>query len=107
MKFPENLEHFVSNEIWTRAKSPPDWAHEYLVRDRVDGGLFEQAVRHVRTNGRTGRFYSREFTYFEVAGLVYWTMGAPVDETTILNRCRKEDTFEYRERAGTLPEPRR
>jgi hypothetical protein len=41
--------------------------------------------------------------YFEEAGLVYWTMGAPVEETTIINRCRREDTYEQREAAGTLP----
>ena len=37
------------------------------------------------------------------AGLVYWTMGSPLDETTIINRCRKEDSFEYRSRNGALP----
>ena len=51
-----------------------------------------------------GRFYSRTMTYFEEAGLFYWTMGAPIDETTIINRCRKEDSFEAREIAGRLPQ---
>jgi hypothetical protein len=36
---------------------------------------------------------------------VYWTMGAPVNETTIVNRCRSEDTYENRLLAGTLPSP--
>ena len=35
--------------------------------------------------------------------MVYWTMGAPLDETTIINRCRKEDTYEERLKRGTLP----
>jgi len=35
---------------------------------------------------------------------VYWTMGAPLEETTIINRCRKEDSFESRSKNGTLPE---
>jgi len=29
-------------------------------------------------------------------------MGAPLEETTIINRCRKEDTYEYRLLNGTL-----
>jgi hypothetical protein len=37
-------------------------------------------------------------------GLVYWTMGAPIEETTIINRCPKEGTYEYRLKMGTLPE---
>ena len=35
---------------------------------------------------------------------MYWTMGAPLEETTIINRCRKEDSFESRSMNGTLPE---
>ena len=38
--------------------------------------------------------------------MVYWTMGAPLAETIIINRCRKEDTYEERLRRGTLPESR-
>jgi hypothetical protein len=30
-------------------------------------------------------------------------MGAPLEETTIVNRCRKEDTHEVREAEGRLP----
>jgi hypothetical protein len=30
-------------------------------------------------------------------------MGAPLAETTIINRCKKEDSFDYRSRSGTLP----
>jgi hypothetical protein len=58
--------------------------------------LFERTVHHIRTAGYVGRFYRKQITYFEEAGLVYWTMGAAVEETTIINRCRKEDSFEAR-----------
>jgi hypothetical protein len=37
------------------------------------------------------------------AGPAYRTMGAPVAETTVVNRCRSEDTYESRLAAGTLP----
>ena len=81
----------------------PDWPHEYLVRKRVDGMLFEKLVQHLRANGYEGRFYQNKITYYEEDGFVYWTMGAPLDETVIVNRCRKEHTFEYRETHGELP----
>jgi hypothetical protein len=81
----------------------PEWPHEYIVRDRVDEALFVDLVRHIRTHGRSGRFYARELVYYEEAGLVYWTMGAPIDETTIINRCKSEDTYEARLASGTMP----
>jgi len=31
-------------------------------------------------------------------------MGAPVEETTIINRCLKEQTYEYRRDHNTLPQ---
>jgi hypothetical protein len=81
----------------------PEWPHEYIVRDRVDKALFEDLVRHIRAHGSEGRFYQRALIYYEEAGLVYWTMGAPVRETTIVNRCRSEDTYQSRLASGTLP----
>jgi hypothetical protein len=44
-----------------------------------------------------------KITYYDEDGLVYWTMGAPVEETTIINRCRKEQTYEYRLANDDLP----
>ena len=103
MTFPAHLRGFVDREAWTFAKTWPEWPHEYIVRKRSDETLFEDLVDYVRAHGRSGRFYERVIVYYEEAGLVYWTMGAPLAETVIVNRCRTEDTFESRLAAGTLP----
>ena len=102
-RLPGHLRRFVSDAHWTFAKTMPAWPHEYLVRGRVDPVLFEALVTHIRSCGYEGRFYRRAITYFEEDGLIYWTMGAPIAETTIINRCKSADTFTARERAGTLP----
>ncbi len=104
--FPAELRTFVDEETWTFARTMPEWPHEYIVRDHVDEELFECLVEHIRAHGYEGRFYQRVITYYEEAGLVYWTMGAPLPETIIINRCRKEDTYEERLKRGTLPESR-
>jgi hypothetical protein len=101
----KELVEFVDSETWIFAKTYADtWPHEYLVRDRVDERLFVQLVRHIRTHGYEGRFYRKKITYFDEDSMTYWTMGAPVEETTIINRCRKENTYEERLKAGSLPE---
>jgi hypothetical protein len=105
MTFPPELEAFVKQEKWTFAKTyASTWPHEYIVRERVDEGLFIQLVQHIRTYGYEGRFYRKPITYFDEDGMVYWTMGARIDETIIVNRCKKEQTYEYRLEHGTLPE---
>ena len=73
------------------------------MRERVDEVLFDRLVVHIRAHGVEGRFYEMAITYYEEAGLVYWTMGAPLHETIIVNRCRSEDTYEHRLERGTLP----
>ena len=104
MRFTPHLKAFVTSETWTFAKTYAEtWPHEYLARDCVDEDLFGELVRHIRSHGHEGRFYSESFTYFEEDGLVYWTIGAPIKETTIVNRCQVEQTYEHRLRHGTLP----
>ena len=104
MTFPPHLADFVNNTEWTFAKTyAHTWPHEYIVRGRVDDSLFVQLVTHIRTHGYEGKFYRMSITYFDEGGMTYWTMGAPIGKTTVINRCRKEATYEARLRAGTLP----
>ena len=101
--FPDELRVFVQNEKWTYAKTMPQWPHEYIVRERVDEKPFEQLVRHIRANGHEEAFYQETFVFHEEDGWLYWTMGAPISETIIINRCRKENSYECRLKNGTLP----
>jgi hypothetical protein len=103
VSFPAHLRAFVDEATWTFAKTMPEWPHEYIVKERVVEQLFEDLVRHSRANGRGGNFYAKVLVYDEEAGLVHWTMGAPLAETIIVNRCRSEDTYERRLAGGTLP----
>ena len=97
------LSDFVNTVTWTYAKTMPKWPHEYIVRKQVAVKLFEQLVRHIRANGYNGKFYQETYTFYDEGGKTYWTMGAPLEETTIIKRCREEDTFERRKRNDRLP----
>jgi hypothetical protein len=100
---PEILREFIASSKWTFAKTMPEWPHEYIVREKVDRVLFESLVRHIRQHGFEGHFYQRVLIYFAENGLLYWTMGEPIEETTIINRCKQEGSYENRLRNGTLP----
>ena len=97
---------FISTVPWTFARTMPEWPHEYIVRNKVDENLFVQFVEHIREFGYQGSFYQKHITYFEQDGLVYWTMGAPIEETTIINRCKKENSYETRLTTGNSTYPK-
>ena len=100
---PDTVRNFVESSQWTFAKTMPEWPHEYLVRDRVDQERFEELVRHIRVHGFEGCFYQKAIIYFAEGGFVYWTMGNPIENTKIINRCKEADSYENRLRNGTLP----
>ena len=102
-QLPRNMQDFIIAVHWTYAKTMPEWPHEYIVRDRVDEDLFVKLVKHIRRHGYVGEFYRKPITYLDYEGMTYWTMGAPIEETIVINRCRKEDTYEVRKREGRLP----
>ncbi len=95
---------FVDNSDWIFAKTyAKTWPHEYIVRDQVDDDSFVELVRHIRDHGYLGKFYANDITYLDCSNLVYWTMGEPIEETTVINRCRKEQSYEYRLANNDLP----
>lgn len=100
---PNALQEFIDSTQWTFAKTMPEWPHEYIVRKQVDEDLFVRLVRHIQERGYEGKFYQESITYYDDRGMIYWTMGAPLEETIIINRCRKENSYESRLLKGTLP----
>ena len=67
-------------------------------------GVKVYALHRASAQGYQGSFYQKPITYFDHDGLVYWTMGGPVEETSIINRCPKEQSYEYKRDHGLLPE---
>ena len=102
---PARLHDFIETTPWVFAKTyAKTWPHEYLVRDRVDETLFLELARHICEHGYQGSFYHKSITYYDHESRVYWTMGGPVEDTIIINRCTKEQSYEYRRDHGLLPE---
>lgn len=88
-------EEFVANSGWRYARTMPECPHEYTVRDLSPGGArttamgdleFEWFVRLIRNKGVPSEWGAVTRPYLTLGGYKYWTMGAPVEETTIINR---------------------
>lgn len=85
---------FIEGQTWVFAKTMPEAPHAYVVKSRcTDPTVFEALVLHIRRHGYTQMFFGRQYTYFDWKTAdgehQYWTMGAPLEQTIILNRARK------------------
>ena len=89
----DEFRNFVGARHWRYAMTMRQWPHEYTVRrydDPIeDQILFEGAVAFIRAHGECRRFEptGKCYDYLDVDGRQYWTMGAPVEQTVILNRA--------------------
>jgi hypothetical protein len=77
---------FVESCTWTFAKTMPQNPHEYIVRKNVPESQFADAVVFIREHGRPQVFGGRRYIQYEANGHTYWTMGAPLPITIIINR---------------------
>ena len=86
---------YIASVRWQFAKTMPQWPHEYTVRAWLPDleHSFFAFVELIRQEGeikpwpREAASPRYQHAYFEVDGWEYWTMGAPVEETTVINRA--------------------
>jgi len=101
----EQARRFVAKSRWIFAKTMPRWPHWYcLRRDALLAGhedeflamvAFIREVGVVRPWPRDARVPRYHHTYLDLDGWSYWTMGAPVEETTLINRARVDSADQF------------
>ncbi len=84
------LRGMVDRCKWTFAKTMPFAPHEYIVRDRcsLTKDEFEYLVKMQRERGVKERWGKYNNSYLYIDDYKYWTMGAPIEETTVINRAK-------------------
>ncbi len=91
----DQLRDFINSCTWTYAKTYAKICpHEYIVKDTIDKGHwdnFAEVVRYIREKGFIANYKSRSGEYYILDDYYYWTMGAPVEETTVINRAKLSD----------------
>jgi hypothetical protein len=86
----EKVEKFIDSADWVFAKTYAKTApHEYAVRDKNPHleDEFVYFVKFIRKHGYEEMFWNKPYTRYNVGKYKYWTMGNPIDETTIINRA--------------------
>ena len=84
----DEFREFVASSPWKFAQTMANIPHEYSLRKKhEDDQRFADAVQFIRESGYVQSFYGREYRYFDLGGHQYWTMGAPVEETILINRA--------------------
>tara|TARA_R100001443_G_scaffold114214_1_gene129867 strand:+ start:100 stop:894 length:795 start_codon:yes stop_codon:yes gene_type:complete len=77
---------FINKGYWHFAKTMPTVPHWYVLRKNCDEKEFEDAVKFTREMGYDDYYYNKKYRAIDVGGYKYWTMGAPISETTLINR---------------------
>jgi hypothetical protein len=85
----EELRSFVANSRWKFAKTMPKTPHYYTLRDESpDEATFVHFVLHIRQHGYKAKFGKTTYSYFDLDGWQYWTMGSPLPATILINRAK-------------------
>ena len=84
------VREMISRCQWTFAKSMPFAPHEYIVRDKcpLTDDEFVYFVEMQRQYGVTEKWGKHNNSYLYIDDYKYWTMGAPIEETKVMNRAK-------------------
>lgn len=84
------LRKMIARCEWTFAKTMPFAPHEYIVRDKcpLTAEEFEYFVTMQREYGVKERWGKYNNPYLYIDDYKYWTMGAPMEETLVINRAK-------------------
>jgi hypothetical protein len=88
----EDIEKLFNEAGWRDAKTMPKIPHAYTLRKNWEDQRFVDVVNYIREHGRVEEFriYNtvKEYTYLYIGDYKYWTMGAPIEQTILINRAR-------------------
>lgn len=84
----ERWARFVASRRFTFAKSyARTYPHEWTSAKAGADTEFMWAVEYLRRAGKVETFWGIKGDYLYFNGHKYWTMGAPSQETEVINRC--------------------
>ena len=83
----EGMSAYISKVFW---RTSVDGSHQYTLGswnpDLIE--VFNKFIVHIRWHGYIEKFKGIEYTYFDVGDYQYWSMGALLEETILINRVK-------------------
>lgn len=84
----EELIRHLEAATYKFAKTMPKTPHWYTLRKTwSDEALFERVVQAIRDLGVKRKFGKASYVYFDCGEYMYWSMGAPLCQTILINRA--------------------
>ncbi len=84
------LEMWAKTVRWRFASTARFNPHSYTLRREQSKQMFFRVVAHMRKYGYVGRYGAAHYEYYDIGDHSYWTMGANVNDTELINRKRKD-----------------
>jgi len=84
----DDFRGYIESVRWKFARTMAKHPHCYTLKEwNPDlAKTFEAFVMYIRKHGYQRKFFNSVHTYLDVDGFTYWTMGAPLHKTILINR---------------------
>jgi hypothetical protein len=82
----EDMRRWVATRNWQFARTMSYNPHEYTLARWGDRTMFERVVLHIREYGYQNIYGRTEYTQLDCGKYFYWTMGASLEATILINR---------------------
>ena len=85
----EEIANKLNDVEWRFAKTMPEHPHSYTLRkDWESNAEFDMVVNYIREHGKEEPFWKARYIYLYIGDYKYWTMGAPIIETILINKAK-------------------
>ena len=90
----QRISRLLLSHHWIFAKTMPGNPHWYTLRKHWKDADFCYVVSAIREHGYSEIFKGRRYIMFDINGMKYWTMGAQLEQTILINRAKiLQDAF--------------
>ena len=92
----QRIGRMLLGQKWIFAKTMPHNPHEYTLRKLwTSDADFVHTVEYIRAYGYRASYQGRPYVQLNVNDRFYWTMGAPIKDTILINRKVLQSQADY------------
>jgi hypothetical protein len=73
---------------FAKSKAYEKFPHAYTLSKDWNRDEFDEVVQFIRDYGEVGYFFKAQYLYYRFNGYEYWTMGAAIEKTILINKAK-------------------